>query len=128
MKAFFLFFCLFTASISFAYNTKYHRVQPGQKIYIDTAHQKFISVLYITESADKDSQPEVQLVNQWSGFECQHKQTLIQFAGFEPSKGLYFRDWEIQFDYSPGADLSGCIYLIKFPGVPDATVELNMIY
>ncbi len=128
MKTLILLFSLFIASISFAYNTKYHRVHPGQKIFIDTANQKFISVLYISQSADKDAAPEVQFVNQWSGFECKHKQTLIQFAGFEPSTNKYFRDWEVQFDFSPGADLSGCIYLIKFPGVPDATVEMDMNY
>jgi len=66
--------------------------------------------------------PEVEIEKAWSGFECSHKTTILRKAQFN------MRSWEIQINWTPGADLSGCIVKISSPGMQDARAELYMNY
>jgi hypothetical protein len=111
-----------------AHNTKYNKLIPGKEILIDVAKQDIISLTLDSKSADSNLVPKIELIKEWSGFECDYKQTLLLLAGFNPTLGLHTRTWEIQLTWKPGADLSGCIVKVSFPGMLDSRAELFMNY
>lgn len=111
-----------------AYNTEYSQLIPGKEILIDVANKEVVSLTLETKNEDSSLAPEVELVKEWSGFECDYKQTLLLFAGFDQKKGQHTRKWEIQLTWKPGADLSGCIVKVSFPGMKDSRAELFMNY
>lgn len=111
-----------------AYNTEYNKLSPGKVVLVDVAYKEVISLTLDTKNEDSSLTPKVELVKEWSGFECDYKQTLLLFAGFNTSAGLHSRTWEIQLTWKPGADLSGCIVKVSFPGMSDSRAELFMNY
>lgn len=117
-----------TSMTAFAYNTEYAKLIPGKKIFIDSANKNVISLVLDTKSKNPNAVPEFSLVNQWSGFECEYKQTLLLFSGFNATTKEHKRTWEIQVTYVPGADLSGCILNVSFPGLADSKAEIFMNY
>lgn len=122
---------IFSMLLSFnvmAYNTEYNKLVPGKVVLVDVAKKDIVSLTLDTKNTDSTFAPEVTLVNEWSGFECDYKQTLLLFAGFNSKNGQHTRTWEIQFTWKPGADLSGCIVNVAFPGMADSRAELFMNY
>jgi hypothetical protein len=113
---------------AFAYNTEYSKLAPGKKIFVDVQNKDVISLTLDTKSANTRAQPKVEVVAQWGNFECEYKQTLLSFAGFDMATGNFKRTWEIQMNWMPGADLSGCIVNVTFPGMEDSQAELFMNY
>lgn len=113
---------------SYAYNTEYSKLVPGKEILVDVANKEVISLTLETESQDSNARPTYSLVKEWSGFGCEYKQTLLLFSGFDFAKKTYKKTWEIQVTWTPGADLSGCIVKIAFPGMKDSRAELFMNY
>lgn len=113
---------------AFAYNTEYSKLIPGKKIFVDVGNKEVISLTLETKSKVSAVEPKVELVNEWSGFTCDFKQTLLMHAGFDMSTRMHTRKWEIQMTWTPGADLSGCIVNISFPGMRDSQAELFMQY
>ena len=126
-KFIFIFAWLFSFNVM-AHNTKYNKLIPGKEILIDVAKQDIISLTLDSKSADSNLVPKIELIKEWSGFECDYKQTLLLLAGFNPTLGLHTRTWEIQLIWKPGADLSGCIVKVSFPGMLDSRAELFMNY
>lgn len=120
--------CLCLSFSTFADNHKYHQAIPGKKIFIDVANQKQVLVHYQTQSKNADLAPAALLKSQWSGFECALIDTQLNSTHYDHQSGRHLRDWVFVFEYSPGADLSGCIYTINFPEHQPATVELFMNY
>lgn len=98
------------------------RLIPGKQVLVDVANQEVISLLITTNHQDSGLLPVVQIEKQWSGFECRHKTTRLQKTSYN------LRSWEIQIDWAPGADLSGCIVKVSFPGMEDSRAELYMNY
>lgn len=113
---------------AFAYNTEYSKLIPGKKIFVDVQNKDVISLTLDTKSQDPFAQPVVKLVSQWGNFECAYKQTLLSYSGYDMETRVHKKTWEIQIDWTPGADLSGCIVNVKFPGVKDSQAELFMNY
>lgn len=113
---------------AFAYNTEYTKLTPGKKVFVDVGNKDVISLTLDTKSTNSNAQPKVEVLAQWGNFECEYKQTLLQFAGFDIATRNYKRTWEIQMNWIPGADLSGCIVNITFPGLEDSKAELFMNY
>lgn len=131
MKGLLLSLALLSTS-SFAYNTTYSKLVPGKQILVDSAYNLHKSGHIISLSLDTESkldvEPKVKLIKQWSGFECEHRQTLISFAGYNSSTQTFKRTWEIQIDWIPGADFSGCIVKVEFPGMAASEAEIFMNY
>lgn len=120
---------LLLSSVSaFAYNTEYAKLTPGKEILVDVAKKDVISLTLETKSKDGKAEPKYSLVKQWSNFECEHKQTLLLYSGYDMEKKIYKKTWEIQVTWTPGADLSGCIVKVSFPGMQDSRAELFMNY
>lgn len=120
---------LFLSSISaFAYNTEYAQLRVGKEILVDVAKKDVISLTLETNSQDGKAEPKYTLVKQWSNFECEYKQTLLLHSGYNIESKTYKRTWEIQVTWTPGADLSGCIVKVSFPGMADSRAELFMNY
>ena len=113
---------------AFAYNTEYSPLVPGKQILVDVANKEVISLTLDTKNADGALQPKVEVINEWGNFECDHKQTLVTYSGFDTSTRLFKKTWEIQINWIPGADLSGCIVNVSFPGMKDSRAELFMNY
>lgn len=113
---------------AFAYNTEYSKLIPGKKIFVSVEKEDVISLTLDTKSTDSAAQPKIELVNQWGNFECEYKQTLLLSAGFEMETRSHKRTWEIQINSAPGADLSGCIVNISFPGMKNSQAELFINY
>ncbi len=128
MKAILFIFALLANALTIAEAQSKPLAVPGQKIYIDVAWQKDITVSYQSRSFNDELSPKVQFINQWSGFQCQYRQTRLAGSTVDSTTKELLRDWEIQIDFSPGADLSGCIYSIQFPEQEDAFIELDMIF
>ncbi len=132
MKKMILALALISTS-TFAYNTTYNKLVPGKEILVDSAYNtskagNFVSLTLDTLTTDGKAEPKVTIVKQWSGFECDYKQTLISFAGYNANTQQFKRTWEIQIDWRPGADLSGCIVKVDFPGMKSSTAEIFMNY
>lgn len=112
----------------FAYNTEYNKLVPGEMVLVDVANKDVISLTLDTSNSDSNSTPKVELVKEWSGFECDYKQTLLLFSGYNRAESKHVKTWEIQLTWKPGADLSGCIVKVSFPNMPDSSAELFMMY
>lgn len=133
MKKMIVALALMSSSVAFAYNTTYSKLVPGKQILVDSAYNSnkdgsFVSLTLDTLSQDGKAEPKVTVVKQWSGFECEHRQTLISFAGYNSSTQTFKRTWEIQIDWRPGADLSACIVKVEFPGMKASEAEIFMNY
>lgn len=105
-----------------AYGDSPARLIPGKQVLVDVANQEIISLLITTDNHDFGLLPVVKIEKQWSGFECHHKTTRLRKTGYN------LRSWEIQIEWAPGADLSGCIVKVSFPGMEDSRAELYMNY
>ena len=117
------------SSISvFAFNTEYSKLTPGKEILIDAAKKDVISLTLETKSKSDKATPTYSLVKQWSNFECEYKQTLLLNSAYDLTKKVYTKTWEIQVTWTPGADLSGCIVKVAFPGMADSRAEIFMNY
>ncbi len=122
---------LLSVSNTFAYNTKYFQIYPGKNTFVDVEANKnksVVSLLLETSSSDKNAEPKVTIERSWSGFECTHKQNLLKFSGYNTKTQIFEREYEIQIDWRAGADLSGCIVKVEFPGQKSSTVEIFMNY
>lgn len=119
---------LLSSLSAFAYNTEYSKLIPGKEILVDSAKKDVISLTLETSSKDGKAEPKYSLVKQWSNFECEYKQTLLLHSGFDFESKTYKRTWEIQLTWTPGADLSGCIVKVSFPGMADSRAEIFMNY
>lgn len=120
---------LLMSSVSaFAYNSEYSKLVPGKEILVDSAKKDVISLTLETRSKSDKSQPKYSLVKQWSNFECEYKQTLLLHSGYDIAKKIYKKTWEIQVTWTPGADLSGCIVKVSFPGMEDSRASIFMNY
>ncbi len=120
---------LFLSSVSaFAYNTEYSKLTPGKEILVDAGKKDVISLTLETKSKSDKTQPTYSLVKQWSNFECEYKQTLLLNSSYDLTKKIYSKTWEIQVTWTPGADLSGCIVKVSFPGMEDSRAEIFMNY
>lgn len=111
-----------------AFNTEYTKLVPGEMVLVDVANQNVISLTLQTQNSDSSLAPKIDLVKEWSGFECDYKQTLLLHAGFNANVKEHTRLWEIQLNWKPGADLSGCIVKVTFPGMQESRAELFMNY
>ncbi len=111
-----------------AYNTEYSKLIPGKKIFVSVQNEDVISLTLDTKNTDGSLQPKVELLNQWGNFECEYKQTLISHSGFDMNTRSHKRTWEIQINSAPGADLSGCIVNVSFPGMKDSQAEMFINY
>lgn len=112
----------------FAYNTEYNKLVPGDLVLVDVANKEVISLTLDTSNSDSKATPKVELVNEWSGFECDYKQTLLLFAGYNRAENKHVRTWEIQLTWKAGAPMSGCVLKVSFPDMPDSSAELFMMY
>lgn len=124
---------IFLSSSTFAYNTSYAKLTPGKKIFVDSQYNQspsgnIVSLELDTKSKDGSAEPVVTISKQWSGFECEYKQTLLSFSGYNSKNKTHVRTWEIQIEWAPGADLSGCIVNVDFPGLNTASAEIFMNY
>lgn len=122
---------IFSMLLSFsvmAQNIEHNKLIPGKEVLVDVADNEVISLTLDTKNEDPSLAPHVTLIKEWSGFECDYKQTLLLFSGFNSKLGLHTRTWEIQLTWKPGADLSGCIIKVTFPGMSDSRAELFMNY
>lgn len=132
MKKMILAMALISTS-TFAYNTTYSQLVPGKQILVDSAYNSnkagsFVSLTLDTVSTDGKAEPTIKVLKQWSGFECEHRQTLISFAGYNAKTQTFKRTWEIQVNWRPGADLSACIVRVEFPGMKASEAEIFMNY
>lgn len=117
------------SSISaFAYNSEYSKLTPGKEILVDAGKKDVISLTLETKSKNGEAEPKYSLVKQWSNFECEYKQTLLLNSSYDLTKKIYSKTWEIQVTWTPGADLSGCIVKVSFPGMLDSRAEIFMNY
>jgi len=98
------------------------KLLPGKQVLIDVANHEVVALLIYTNNPDTGLLPLVTIEKSWSGFECSHKATILRRANHN------FKSFEIQIDWSPGADLSGCIVNVSFPGMKDSRAELYMNY
>lgn len=120
---------LLLSSVSaFAYNSEYSKLVPGKEILVDSAKKDIISLTLETSSKSDKAQPKYSLVNQWGNFECEYKQTLLLHSGYDFAKKIYKKTWEVQVTWTPGADLSGCIVKVSFPGMADSRASIFMNY
>lgn len=122
MKKFFIIVSLFLSFSVIASDASITRLIPGKQVLVNVADKEMIPLLITTSNSDSGLLPTVTIENEWSGFECRHNATLLRKAEFN------LRSWEIQIIWSPGADLSGCIVKISFPGMEDSQAELFMNY
>ncbi len=119
---------LLSSMNAFAYNSEYAKLTPGKKIYIDVMKKDVISLTLETKSSSDKAEPKFTRESQWGNFECEYKQTLLLNSGYDLAKKLYKKTWEIQVTWTPGADLSGCIVKVSFPGLEESRAELFMNY
>lgn len=120
---------LLLSSVSaFAYNSEYSKLVPGKEILVDSAKKDVISLTLETKSKSDKTEPKYSLVKQWGNFECEYKQTLLLHSGFDFEKKIYKKTWEVQVTWTPGADLSGCIVKVSFPGMEDSRASIFMNY
>ncbi len=120
---------LLLSSVSaFAYNTEYSKLVPGKEILVDSAKKDVISLTLETKSKSDKAEPKYSLVKQWGNFECEYKQTLLLHSGYDMAKKIYKKTWEVQVTWTPGADLSGCIVNVSFPGMEDSRASIFMNY
>lgn len=120
---------LLLSSVSaFAYNSEYSKLVPGKEILVDSAKKDVISLTLETKSKSDKAEPKYSLVKQWGNFECEYKQTLLLHSGFDFEKKIYKKTWEVQVTWTPGADLSGCIVKVSFPGMEDSRASIFMNY
>lgn len=119
---------ILSSANAFAYNSEYFKLKPGKEILVDVIKKDVISLTLETTSKNEKAQPKYSLIKEWSGFECQYKQTLLLYSAYDFSKKTYKKTWEIQVTWTPGADLSGCIVNVAFPGMEDSRVEMFMNY
>lgn len=128
MRIILLMVSFFISTYVFATGHKATQLVPGHQVLEDVANQEVITLILNTQSADPSLQPEVNVTKQWSGFSCQHKASLILNHSFNEKNKLFLYTWAIQMSWGPGADLSGCIVKVTFPGMPDSFAELFMNY
>lgn len=119
---------LLSSLSAFAYNTEYSKLVPGKEILVDSAKKDVISLTLETKSKSDKAEPKYSLVKQWGNFECEFKQTLLLHSGFDFQKKIYKKTWEIQVTWTPGADLSGCIVKVIFPGMEESRASIFMNY
>ena len=128
MKTILLAAALLSSVSAFAYNSEYSKLTPGKEILVDAGKKDVISLTLETKSKSDKAQPTYSLVKQWSNFECEYKQTLLLNSSYDLAKKIYTKTWEIQVTWTPGADLSGCIVKVAFPGMVDSRAEIFMNY
>ncbi len=128
MSKIILIFSMLLSFSAMAKNTEYTQLVPGKEVLVDVANKEVVSLTLDTISSDSSLVPKIELVKEWSGFECDYKQTLLLFAGFNTETQKHTRTWEMQITWKPGADLSGCILKVSFPGMKDSRAELFMNY
>lgn len=119
---------LLSSLSAFAYNTEYSKLVPGKEILVDSAKKDVISLTLETKNKSDKAEPKYSLVKQWGNFECEFKQTLLLHSGFDFQKKIYKKTWEIQVTWTPGADLSGCIVKVTFPGMEESRASIFMNY
>lgn len=120
---------LMLSSLSaFAYNSEYSKLVPGKEILVDSANKDVISLTLDTKTKSSKALPKVTVEKQWGNFECEYKQTLLLHSGFNMDTKIFNKTWEIQINWLPGADLSGCIVKISYPGMEDSRASIFMNY
>lgn len=128
LNVFVLFIFIFFAELSNSEPVKFFYAKPGYKEFIDIKNQSIVHVLFDSKSQSSQQYPTANLISQWSGFECTHVNTELREQFYNVATKEYLSTWELQFKFTPGADLSGCIYHILFPGYQKAIIELFMNY
>ncbi len=127
MKTFLSFFLL--SSICFAYNTKYFDLQSNSLRSINVENEEnSISLRVKIESPSSFSMPEAGVVREDSGFECRITRKILLFAGYNAETKIHHQEFEIKVEWSPGADMSGCLIEVKHPSLTNAQAYLFMNY
>lgn len=122
MNNLFIIFSLILSFNTIAADSSPTKLIPGKQVLVDVVNQELVSLLISTNNSDSGLLPEVTIEKEWSNFECSHKATFLRKVGYN------LISWEIQIAWKPGADLSGCIVKISFPGLEDSHAELFMNY
>lgn len=128
MKSSIALILVLTSMSAFAYSSQSTLLIPGKEVLIDSANKDVISLTLDTNSKNSKAEPKVSIVKEWGNFTCDYKQTLLLNSAYDQSKKIYKYTWEIQVTWTPGADLSGCIVNVSFPGQADSRASIYMNY
>ncbi len=128
MKSLFASLLMLSSLSAFAYNSEYSKLVPGKEVLVDSANKGIISLTLDTKSKSSTATPKVTIENQWGNFECEYKQTLLLHSGFNVDTKVFKKTWEVQIAWLPGADLSGCIVKVSYPGMEDSRASIFMNY
>lgn len=127
MKAFFAIF--FVSSLGLAYSPKYFDIQSYATQPIDVANEeKIISLRVEIQSPSSFSIPDAAILSEDEGFGCKIKQKILLFAGYDAVAKIHHQVFEIKVEWSPGADLSGCLVEVTHPSLTQARAYLFMNY
>lgn len=128
MKSFIALALTLTSMSAFASNSELTQLIPGKEVLIDSANKDVISLTLNTNSKNSKAEPIVKIIREWGNFTCDYKQTLLLNSAYNQEKKTYNYVWEIQITWTPGADLSGCIVNVSFPGLADSRASIFMNY
>lgn len=94
---------------------------------LDVANTQGQVILEYINWTDNTQNPVVAVIEEQNDFTCEVKE-VKHMRSFEspsyPSENIY----HILVNWSPGADLSGCVIQIKHPDFKDSLVHLEMNY
>jgi hypothetical protein len=122
-------FSFFLSSLCFAYNTKYFDVQSNSLKSINVENEASTTSLRVwIESPSSFSIPEADVLKEDSDFECRITRKILLFAGYNAETKIHRQQFEIKVEWSPGADMSGCLIEVKHPSLTNAKAYLFMNY
>lgn len=121
----FLILTAFTFSIT-ATETAPIPLRPGSMLYIDAEDIPIsvVSFVLTTKSFERKAVPRTIIHNQWGNFRCKHKSNVLKGRTFSNDNQLFISSWEIQIQWSPGANSAGCSIKVIFPGMKDSDLDI----
>lgn len=129
MKNLMLALILLIGSYSYAYNTKYFNIHTDQTESIDVANQKnIISLKWNVLSTNGFIAPKAQVLYNGGDFQCQIKNTILLFSGYNQKSKLWTQTWEVKVAWQPGTDQSECLVEVKHPDEGSSFAKLYMNY
>lgn len=95
----------------------------GKELTLDVLGRNPVKAVIQTTESGLYNSPTIQVSNEYAGFECFPKSVQLL------TKGETYQCWQVEIDWSPGADVSGCEIKVAHPSWQKASqLYLHMNY
>lgn len=108
-------FMLLVSASAFAFNTQYEKIAFGSITVVNSKKNNVRQEVVSLKLDMKSKTPEYPVVANYTPWAkaCEHKQTLLSYAGYDIKTKTYVRTYEIQIVVNSNRHGKTCTFLIK---------------